>query len=81
MPGSHSFSQLRLHAWLPSSFQKDLPALALTTLRVAFELPSPTKTLHFLAASRAEQKGPVSRLAAVLSGQQPTWGWMGPHGR
>lgn len=65
MPGSHGFSQLRLHTWLPSSFQKDLPALALTAPRVAFEFPSPTKALHFLPASRAEQKGPVSRLATL----------------
>lgn len=65
MPGCHGFSQLRLHARLPSSFQKDLPALALTTPRVAFELPSPTKALHILAASRAQQKGPVSRPATL----------------
>jgi len=44
------FSELRLHTWLPNSFQKVLPALTLTTPRVAFKLPSPTKALFIFLA-------------------------------
>lgn len=55
------FSELRLHTWLPNSFQKLLPALTLTTPRVAFKLPSPTKALFIFLAWHAKLQAGQSK--------------------